>query len=219
MVKHNNIIPNVHFHKDWERYVKTWFHQAPQKKQRRERRKEKAARVFPRPVEGLLRPVVTPPTIKYNSKSRYGRGFTFVELRAAGVQREAALGVGISVDHRRRNRSEKSFQQNVKRLQTYKSKLLVFPRNKTKSAKRPRKGPFPDSTKEELSKATQQTGHLLPIRRPSFKAQSRVITEADRAVRAYQTLRTARSDARLIGVRKKRAEDKAANEALTKKPS
>jgi len=219
MGKHNNMIPNVHFHKDWQRYVKNWFHQAPQKKRRREKREEKAAKVFPRPVEGLLRPVVTPPTIKYNTKSRYGRGFTFAELRAAGIPRVAAQGVGISVDHRRRNKSEKAFQLNVKRLQTYKSKLLVFPRNKTKSAKRPRKGPFPDSTKDELSKATQQTGILLPLRRPVFKSQSRVITAADRAVRAFQTLRTARSDARLIGVRKKRAEEKAANEALTKKPT
>jgi len=217
MPKHNNIIPNVHFHKDWERYVKTWFHQAPQKKQRRAKRNEKAARVFPRPVEGLLRPIVTPPTIKYNSKSRYGRGFTFAELKAAGIVKDFALGVGISVDHRRRDRSQKSFQQNVRRLQTYKSKLLVFPRNKTKSAKRLRKGPFPDSTKEELTKVQQQTGPLLQLRRPVFKAQSRAITEADRAVRAFQTLRTARSDARLVGVRKKRAEEKAANEALTKK--
>ena len=27
MVKHNNIIPNQHFRKDWQRYVRTWFDQ------------------------------------------------------------------------------------------------------------------------------------------------------------------------------------------------
>ena len=27
MVKHNNVIPNQHFKKDWQRYVKTWFNQ------------------------------------------------------------------------------------------------------------------------------------------------------------------------------------------------
>lgn len=27
MVKHNNVIPNGHFHKDWQRRIKTWFDQ------------------------------------------------------------------------------------------------------------------------------------------------------------------------------------------------
>ena len=27
MVKHNNVVPNGHFHKDWENRVKTWFNQ------------------------------------------------------------------------------------------------------------------------------------------------------------------------------------------------
>ena len=25
--KRNNIVPNQHFHKDWQNYVKTWFNQ------------------------------------------------------------------------------------------------------------------------------------------------------------------------------------------------
>jgi len=157
---------------------------------------------------------VTPPTIKYNSKLRYGRGFTLEELKKAKINKREALGVGISVDHRRRNKSEKSFQQNVQRLLTYKSKLIVFPRNKDKSAKRPRKGTFPDSSKEDLAKAQQQRGPLIPIRRPSFKATSRVITEADRAVRAFQTLRQARSEARLVGVKKKKAAEKNPSDPL-----
>lgn len=51
--------------------------------------------------------------------------------QAAGISRKAALGIGISVDHRRKNRSEEAFQQNVARLKLYKSKLVVFPRNPT----------------------------------------------------------------------------------------
>lgn len=27
MVKHNNVIPNGHFHKDWQARIKTWFDQ------------------------------------------------------------------------------------------------------------------------------------------------------------------------------------------------
>ena len=34
MVKHNNVIPNGHFKKHWQNYVKTWFNQ-PARKQRR----------------------------------------------------------------------------------------------------------------------------------------------------------------------------------------
>lgn len=33
-MKHNNVIPNGHFKKDWQSYVKTWFNQ-PARKQRR----------------------------------------------------------------------------------------------------------------------------------------------------------------------------------------
>lgn len=27
MVKHNNVVPNGHFHKKWQRRVRTWFDQ------------------------------------------------------------------------------------------------------------------------------------------------------------------------------------------------
>lgn len=44
-------------------------------------RREKAAKVFPRPVAGSLKPVVTGQTVKYNTKKRAGRGFTLEELK------------------------------------------------------------------------------------------------------------------------------------------
>lgn len=37
--------------------------------------------MFPRPVAGLLRPVVRGQTLRYNSKRRLGRGFTHEELK------------------------------------------------------------------------------------------------------------------------------------------
>ena len=80
-MKHNNVLPNAHFKKDWDRRVKTWFNQAGQKRRRRLLRKEKAAAIAPRPACGLLRPVVRCPTQKYNMKTRLGRGFTLRELK------------------------------------------------------------------------------------------------------------------------------------------
>ena len=59
--KGNNIIPNGHFHKDWQKYVKTWFNQPARKIRRRQNRVAKAARVAPRPLN-KLRPVVACPT-------------------------------------------------------------------------------------------------------------------------------------------------------------
>lgn len=44
-------------------------------------RATKAARIFPRPAAGPLRPIVHAQTIKYNSKERLGRGFTLEELK------------------------------------------------------------------------------------------------------------------------------------------
>lgn len=79
--RHNNQLPNGHFHKDWQRRVKTWFDQPGRKASRRVARMQKAARIAPRPVDGALRPAVRCPTLKYNTKLRAGRGFTLVELK------------------------------------------------------------------------------------------------------------------------------------------
>lgn len=42
MVKHNNQVPNQHFRKDWQRYVRTWFNQPAKKVARRAARLAKA---------------------------------------------------------------------------------------------------------------------------------------------------------------------------------
>merc|ERR1712000_360200 len=107
-MKHNNAIPRNHFKKDWQNRVKTWFDQPARKQRRRVNRAKKAARVFPRPVAGLLRPLVQAPTKKYNAKTRLGRGFTLEELKAAGVSRYQARSIGIAVDHRRKTARKKA---------------------------------------------------------------------------------------------------------------
>ena len=80
--RRNGVVPNAHFKKHWENYVRTWFNQPGKKKRRRVKRLEKAAQVAPRPVKSL-KPVVRCPTFKYNTKVRAGRGFTLDELKVS----------------------------------------------------------------------------------------------------------------------------------------
>jgi len=200
--KRNGMIPNGHFRKDWQRFVKTWFSQPMRKKRRHDRRLDKMRRMAPRPTQ-LLRPVVRCPSVKYNSKVRMGRGFTLEELKGAGVARRQALTIGIAVDYRRSNRSVESLQRNVQRLKEYRSKLILFPLDK----KKPRKG---DASAEEQKVAQQLIGTVLPLRLSSKRLKSeraRVPQEHERKFNAYHSLRKARSNARLVGVRAKKAKE------------
>lgn len=109
-MKHNNVIPNAHFHKKWQLHVRTWFDQPGRQKRRHEKRVAKAQRVAPRPAKGALRPIVRCTTRRYNMKVRAGRGFSLDEIRAAGLHARYARTIGVSVDHRRRNISTEAFQ-------------------------------------------------------------------------------------------------------------
>ena len=60
-----------------------------------------------------------------------------------------------------------SLQLNAQRLKEYKSKLILFPLN----SKKPRKG---DSTAEELSKAVQLAGEVMPAKPVVKRAGCRV---------------------------------------------
>eukprot|EP00891_Asterochloris_glomerata_P002294 jgi/Astpho2/2294/e_gw1.00040.130.1_t len=201
----NNVIPNNHFKKKWQFYVKTWFNQPARKTRRQNARAAKAAKVFPRPVAGALRPVVHGQTVRYNMKKRYGRGFTFDELKEAGIPRRQARSIGIAVDHRRRNRSLESLQENANRLKAYKSKLVVFPRNK----KKVKQG---DSSSEEQQAAAQLTGHVLPLVHEKPEVEFVTISDEMKNMRAYYKLRLERTNAKLVGKRAKRAAEAAADE-------
>mmetsp|Transcript_3933 Transcript_3933/g.10917 ORF Transcript_3933/g.10917 Transcript_3933/m.10917 type:complete len:209 (+) Transcript_3933:118-744(+) len=194
MVKHNNVIPNAHFHKDWQNRVRCWFNQAPKKQARRMRREKKARAIFPRPVNGALRPVVRPPTSKYNTKLRLGRGFTLEELKQAGIGRQYAQTIGIAVDHRRHNKCEASLALNVQRLKEYQSKVVLFPRNK----KKPKAG---DASAADLKQVTQLTQEIMPLKKAAPALETRKITDEERKQSAFYTLRQARAEARLVGYR------------------
>ena len=210
-MKHNNQICNLHYHKDWQRHVKTWFNQPAKKVARRNARSRRAKQLAPRPTH-LLRPVVRCQTLKYNRKVRAGRGFTLDELKAAKINRKEARGLGITVDHRRKNRSEEGLKANVERLQMYKSKLVIFPRNPT--SKRAKAG---DANKAELAEASQvTTKNVLAIVQCKPKLVTRKITKDERNTVVTAILRKNLTDAKLWGVREKRAKD-AAEKAKAKK--
>jgi len=197
-VKGKNAIPVNHLHKDWQRYIRCWFDQPMRKKRRARARLAKASRLYPKPVE-TLRPVVRCPTARYNTKTRLGRGFTLDELKAAGVHRLEARTIGISVDHRRKNRSVEAFQQNVQRLKTYKSKLILFPRGG-----KAKKG---DSTVEERKLASQLKGTILPIKNKTRQPKIRTVTDDERKFGAHYLIRKARITKRLAGKRAKKEQD------------
>merc|ERR1712127_266237 len=216
-MKHNNQIHSVRkFRKYWQRYVKTWFNQPARKKSRRTAREKKAAAVAPRPVAGSVRPVVHGTTVKYNSKTRIGRGFSLAEIKDAGLGKLEAKSLGVAVDPRRRNRSVQGKQANVQRLREYKAKLVVFPRNASKT----KKGWKDDASAEERATVEQDLAQIIMKPQAEESAvETRKITAEEAAATTTRSLKAAWNDARLSGFREKRAKersDKAAQEALKK---
>ncbi|KAK9468893.1 ribosomal protein L13e [Lipomyces arxii] len=208
IAKNYPILSN-HFRKHWQERVRVHFDQPGRKLRRRTTRVKKAALVAPRPVDSL-RPVVRAPTIRYNRRVRAGKGFTLEELKTAGISPKFAKTIGISVDHRRQNRSVEGLEANVSRLKEYQAKLILFPRK----AGKPKKG---DSSAEDVAAATQTTlGSVFPIVQIAPETEPRIISEEAKAFEAFKTLRKARSDAKYVGVRAKRAQAKA-DEAAEKK--
>merc|ERR1711990_213125 len=216
-MKHNNQIHSVRkFRKYWQRYVKTWFNQPARKKSRRMARDKKAAVVAPRPVAGCVRPVVHPPTVKYNSKVRVGRGFSLAEIKAVGLGKLEARSLGIAVDARRRNRSVNGKQANEQRLREYKANLVVFPRN----AKKTKGGWKADAAADETAVAEQVTAQkvMAPVK-AAVAGEFRKISKEEASANVTRSLKAAWNDARLVGYRAKRAQEKAekvAQEALKK---
>merc|ERR1711865_557761 len=158
-------------------------------------RQKKAARLAPRPAAGLLRPVVHPPTQRYNMKLRLGKGFTLDELREAKIAPKLARTIGISVDHRRRNRCTGSLQENVNRLKLYKSKLLVFPKKSGKKCVK--KG---DTARSELQNVAQNTlKEIIPIPKQALRIKARKITDAEKEKSVYKILKKARTNKKYLG--------------------
>jgi len=149
-----------------------------------------------------LRPIVRCPTAKYNSKLRYGRGFTLQELRAAKIDPQRARGIGIAIDYRRKNTTDESLQANVQRLQLYQSKLVVFPKKSTKLEERQKY--------RELVNTSEQQTKPLSFKVVDHKDTKKTITKEQMGQSAYLTLRKERAKARRVGLplRKEREKTK-----------
>lgn len=196
-MKHNNVLPNGHFRKHWEKNVRTWFNQPGRKHRRRMNRLKKAAAAAPRPADGSLRPLVRCPTLRYCTKVRAGRGFSLGEIRAAGLGRLYARSIGIAVDHRRRTISN----VNKARLAEYVSKIVFLPKDGSKVA-----------VPAQLPK-----GSLMPITNEKTVEAAREITSAERQFSAYKHRRDEWTTKRHAGINAKRAAEKAAKEESEKK--
>jgi large subunit ribosomal protein L13e len=131
-------------------------------------------------------------------KLRSGKGFTLLELKTAGILKQEALGVGIAVDYRRRNKSNESLMLNVNRLKAYKARLVKFPRKKGQE------------WDDDMRSAVQATDpNVLPLPSDKNDTEVRAITAEDKAP-VYAKLRVERMNARVAGARKKAKEDAAA---------
>lgn len=204
MAKGNNVLQSAHLRKHWNKGhyigVRCYFNKMAHKKLRLQRRADKAAAVSPRPLD-KLRPIVMGQTRRYASKVRIGRGFTLAELKQAGLTGAFAQTVGISVDHRRHNKNADTMAANVKRLNDYKAKLILFPAKGTA-----KKGLIPDSTAAQLKGAEQNTSPSVFALPPVEKTSApEPLTKEMLAVKVYQKLRAERTNKRYNGKRLARA--------------
>ena len=135
----------------------------------------------------------------------------------ANIPRKLAPTIGISVDPRRQNLSEESLKANVERLKAYKARIILFPRK----TKKPKEG---EASLEDMKNArenygesvVQRTRSALPINKKVTIEEGKVADfEGEEA--AYRKLRDARSAARLVGKREKRAKAKEEEAAAAKK--
>jgi large subunit ribosomal protein L13e len=69
----------------------------------------------------------------------------------------------------------------------------------------------------ELEMVKQLQGDVLPIQRMTMPIKARQITDEERDVSVFKSMRMARANKRLLGIREKRAKDKAEEAALKKK--
>ena len=204
MVKHNNILPNIHLRKHWQRWVKSFFDQPGRKRRRLEARKTKAAAVFPRPLQGL-RPVVMSCTNRYAGRPRIGRGFTLEEIQKAGLSSRFARTIGIAVDHRRKSRTLEAFQRNVSRLSAYKEKLVLLPRKAGAAKKGSKHQTLADSTAKADAQVQNKTRDVVAIHPVSLREKPSKITGPMRTFNPKATLKLEWANQKWKGKREKKA--------------
>ena len=189
MVRHNNMLPNVHLGKDWQEKVKTWFNQPGRKHRRQLKRAAKAAKVAPNPTH-TLKPIVRGQTNKYNNKIRLGRGFTKEELKKAGIlSLNYARSIGIAIDLRRKDTSNEAQTANVNRIKEYLAKMILYPRKKAD-----KKALVKEATEEQLkapeAKEQNTCKCVIPLPKEEVGYTFDPITKEMKSANVYKTQRT-----------------------------
>merc|ERR1711881_283467 len=116
---------------------------------------------------------------RYNRKTRAGKGFTLEELAAAGV----------SLDHRRSNRSIESKQANVNRLKAYKEKLVLLPKVAGKP-KKGGKGALADATEEQVENVAQTNMRVvMPVTQDRKREKGVAITKDMKDFKPHRQIR------------------------------
>ena len=189
MVRHNNMLPNVHLGKDWQEKVKTWFNQPGRKHRRQLKRAAKAAKVAPNPTH-TLKPIVRSQTNKYNNKIRLGRGFTKEELKKAGIlSLNYARSIGIAIDLRRKDTSNEAQTANVNRIKEYLAKMILYPRKKAD-----KKALVKEATEEQLkapeAKEQNTCKCVIPLPKEEVGYTFAPITKEMKSANVYKTQRT-----------------------------
>merc|ERR1711935_48776 len=202
MPKHDNALHNVHLRKHWQKWVRCNFNQAGRKQRRLNTRKAKAQAVFPRPIKSL-RPQVRGCTRRYNRLTRSGKGFTLAELAAAKISHKFAKTVGISVDHRRTNKSTEGKATNVERLKAYKERMVLLPRHKDQP-KKCAKGHIADATNDQVANVAQTVNlrDVMPIKQDVKRLQGMKITKDMQSFKAHRTIRQEWSNMKNDGKRR-----------------
>ena len=209
MVKHNNVIPNVHLKKQWQRRVKTWFDQPGRKKRRRNTRIAKAKLMAPNPTH-KLRPIVRGQTNKYNTKIRLGRGFTKAELKEAQILGvEYARSLGIAVDLKRKDTCKETTTINAQRIKDYISKMILYPRKEGKNDKKPQ---VKEATAEQLNSAEAKMQNtckkVIPFPKPevgySFSQIPKELKEENVYKRQRTEIKTVKGFYKKLEARKKK---------------
>ncbi|NXI53639.1 RL13 protein, partial [Chloroceryle aenea] len=124
-------------------------------------------------------------------------------LQLAGINKRFARTIGISVDPRRRNKSTESLQANVQRLKEWHNRSA-------RPAVEMDPGESP-GTSDPLS------GAVSPRSGVCKREKARVISEDEKNFKAFASLRMARANARLFGIRAKRAKEAAEQDVEKKK--
>jgi large subunit ribosomal protein L13e len=190
MVRHNNMIHNVHLKFDWQNKVKTWYNQPGRKHRRRVLRQKKAKLIAPNPTH-KLRPVVRGQTNKYNTKIKLGRGFTPKELKEAGIKGLSyARSLGIAIDLRRKDTSKETLDLNSNRIKEYISRMILYPRNEQKPEKKPQvKEATAEKLKSPEAKVQNTIKGVIELPKKEIGYSFEPITEEMKKKNVYKTQR------------------------------